>query len=67
MRRVAASPSVPGMRMSISTTSGRCSRARRHGLVAVGGLADDHDVVLGVEQGTEAGPHQRLVVGDERR
>ena len=36
-----------------------------HGLVAVGGLADDGDVVLRVEQGPEPAAHQRLVVGDD--
>ena len=32
---------------------------------AVGGLADDVEVVLGVEDHAEAGAHQRLVVGDQ--
>ena len=36
-----------------------------HRLVAVGRLADHGDVVLGVEQGPEPSPHQRLVVGDD--
>ena len=58
---------APGMRMSMSTTSGAWLARQRDGLVAVGGLADDLDVVLGVEQGAEAGPHQRLVVGEQRR
>ena len=43
------------MRMSISTTSGRSVGRQAHRLVAVHGLADDGDVVLGVEQGVEAG------------
>ena len=55
---------MPGIRMSISTTSGRRSRASAHRLVAVGGLADHLDVGLGVEQRPEPGPHQRLVVGE---
>jgi hypothetical protein len=33
--------------------------------VAVGRLADDVDVLLGVEDHAEAGAHQRLVVGDQ--
>ena len=41
-------------------------RLPRHcdGLVAVRGFAHDVDVVLGVEEGAEAGPHERLVVGE---
>ncbi|MGI9099714.1 MAG: hypothetical protein ACR2H2_14705 [Solirubrobacteraceae bacterium] len=35
------------------------------GLLAVGRLADDRDVVLGLEHHPEAGAHQRLVVGDQ--
>ena len=35
------------------------------GLLAVGRLADDRDVVLGLEHHPEARPHERLVVGDE--
>ena len=52
------------MRMSISTTSGSGGpglEATPFG--AVGGLADDGDVVLGVQQHLEAGAHQLLVVG----
>ena len=36
-----------------------------HGRGAVRGVADDLHVVLGVEQGPEPGPHQRLVVGEQ--
>ena len=53
------------MRMSISTTSG-CSAVRGvDGCASVGGLADDLDVGLGVEDDAEAGAHERLVVGDQ--
>jgi len=45
------------------TTSGRFARHHVHGLAAVAGLADDLDVVGGLEQHREAGPHQGLVVG----
>ena len=37
------------------------------GLVPVGGLADDGDVRLGVEEGAKTGPDQGLVVGEQRR
>ena len=37
----------------------------RHRLGAVGGLADDVEVVLGVEDHLEPGAHERLVVGDQ--
>ncbi len=53
------------MRMSISTTSGRCCTAPADRRVAVGGLADHLDVGLGVEQRLEPGPHQGLVVGQQ--
>ena len=36
-------------------------------LLAVGGLGDDRDVVLAVEQRAEAGAHHRLVVGEQDR
>ena len=55
------------MRMSISTTSGFSRRACVDRLRAVGGLADDVDVVLGVEDHPEAGADERLVVGDQDR
>ena len=67
MRRVASSPSSCGIWTSISTTSG-CSRSRdRDGLVAVARLADDVEVVLGLEDHPEAGADQRLVVGEDDR
>ena len=65
MARVASSPSTPGMRMSIRTTSGRRARGQADRLVAVGGLADHLDAVLGVQQRPEPGPDQRLVVGQQ--
>ena len=49
----------------MSTTSGRVSTRQRDRVRAVDGLADDLDVVLGVEQRAEAGPDQRLVVGHQ--
>ena len=53
------------MRMSISTTSGLQPARELDRLGAVGGLADDVEVVLGVEDHAEAGAHERLVVGDQ--
>ena len=38
---------------------------QRDRLGAVGGLADDLDVVAGVEDHAEAAAHERLVVGDQ--
>ena len=58
-------PSTSGIRMSISTTSGRSARAMLDRLAAVGRLADDLDVGLGVEDHPEAVAHQGLVVGDQ--
>ena len=58
-------PSMPGMRTSISTTSGRRRAADAHRLVAVGRRADDGEVRLGVEQRGEAVAHDLLVVGDD--
>ena len=51
--------------MSIRTTSGRCRRAESNGGLAVGRLGDDVDVRLRLEDHPEAGPDERLVVGDE--
>ena len=48
--RVASMPSMPGMRMSISTTSGRCSRHSRTACGAVGRRADHGEVGLGGQQ-----------------
>ena len=63
--RVASMPSISGMRMSMSTTSGSSSRAMLDGLRAVVGLADDLEVVLDLEDHAEARAHEGLVVGDE--
>ena len=52
-RAVAATPSRPGIRRSISTTSGRSSRGERDRLVAVGRRADHLDVARAVEQRDE--------------
>ena len=64
-RRVASMPSMPGMRMSISTTSGAVRLGRRDRLLAGAGLGDDLDRAGRLEHGLEAGAHHRLVVGDD--
>ena len=46
---------MPGMRMSIRTTSGRCSRGQLDRLGAVGGLADDLEVAARSREHPEAG------------
>ena len=65
IRRVASMPSISGIRMSISTTSGSSSRDAVDACSAVGALADDLDVVLGLEDHAEAGADQRLVVDEQ--
>ena len=65
--RVAPSPSRRGIRMSMSTTSGRSSPASRTPSSAVGGLADHLDVGVAAQHQGERGPHQRVVVDDEDR
>ncbi len=52
--RSASMPSMPGILTSIRITSGRSSTARADALVAVGGLADDLDVVLDLQEGPQA-------------
>ena len=57
-------PSSTGIRMSISTTSGRSSRARRDGLAPVGRRADDL-APAGREHQLQPAADQVLVVGDQ--
>ena len=64
-RRVASTPSVPGMRRSMSTTCAPLLVSQRHRLVAVGGLADDADVALVVEHHGQRFPDGPLVIGDD--
>ena len=58
-------PSSAGMRMSNRHTSGRSRRASSTASPPVGGLADDLDARLGVEDHREPGADDLLVVGDE--
>ena len=65
MRWVAATPPMPGMRASISTTSGAAAGHELEGGLAGGGLAH-HEHVLGLRQdAAEALAHDRVVVHDE--
>ena len=65
MRRVACTPSVPGMRTSISTTSGELATTKFTACVAVRGLTDHLKVALGVEDHTKSHPQQLLIVDQE--
>ena len=65
IRRVAASPSITGMRMSIRTTSGRSSRTVRSASSPSAASPATSMSRLRVEQRPEAGPHQDLVVGEQ--
>ena len=62
--RAASRPSMPGIRISMSTTSGRCGH-RGHARLAVGGLPHHGDAVGGVKDDAETGPDQFLVVDHE--
>ena len=62
MRRVASTPSQIGIRRSIKTTSAR--GAERDGLLTIARGTDDGEAVDEPEEGDEALPHRRLVVGD---
>src|ERR671931_316927 len=65
MRLVASIPSSTGIRMSISTTSGRKRVAGRDGLLAVPCLGDHRRVGLVLEDLAQADADERLVVGEE--
>jgi hypothetical protein len=57
-------PSSSGMRMSMSTSSGRSSLVSLTASAAGGGFSDDFDVGLGPEDHPESGADELLVVGD---
>ena len=67
IRRVASTPSMPGIRTSISTTSGCSAAASATASRAVGRLADDLEVGLGLEDHAEAHAQQLLVVDEQDR
>ena len=52
--RVASMPSITGIWMSIEDDVGPVLAGERDALLAVRGLADHLDVVLGLQQGPEA-------------
>ena len=56
---------MPGMRTSISTTSGRCRRTSRTASSPSRGLGDDGDVAGRLQDHAQPGAHQRLVVDDQ--
>jgi len=65
IRRVASSPSTLGMRMFHQRHVGLEAPNGRDRLLAVGGLGDDVDVRLRLQQGAKARADHRLVVGDD--
>ena len=67
IRPIAVIPSMFGISRSISTTSGSSRRAIGDALAAVGGLADDFDVGLQVEEDAQARADDGVVVDDETR
>ena len=62
---MAATPSSTGIRMSISTTSGRYSHRCPDAGRPVGGLTDHLDVIGPLQQRPDARAHQVLVVDDQ--
>ena len=58
-------PSVPGMRTSMRTTSGRTRPTCATASSPVAGLTGDHEVGLGLQDHPEAGADEHLVVDDE--
>jgi hypothetical protein len=64
IRWVASIPSTPGIRTSISTTSGRVPGDYVQRRPAVGRLADHLDVLDLVEDHPESGAHEGLVVDE---
>ena len=58
-------PSVPGIRTSISTTSGRVFGGGPDRLVPVGRLADDLEARQRAQQCDESVPHDRMIVGHD--
>ena len=65
MRRVASMPSVPGIRMSISTTSGGLRRAKSTASSPSPASPVTAQVVFGLDDHAEPAAQQRLVVGQQ--
>ena len=64
MRRVASRPSISGIRMSMSTTSGRVRRTASTACAPLLGLGDDVYSVRAENHG-EPGSYQGLIVGHD--
>ena len=64
-RRVASDPSISGIRRSIRTTSGRCSRASSTACSPSAAARDDLDVRHAAEQPGEAVAHDAMVVCEQ--
>ena len=58
-------PSSCGMRMSISTTSGRCRSTAREHAAPVVGLADDLDALRAGQHHPQPRAHERVVVDEQ--
>ena len=65
MRRVVSMPLMPGMRTSISTTSGTSSCARSSAVAAVGRLADDLHALVELEHQHQPASEHGVVIADE--
>ncbi len=63
IRRVASKLLIPAIPISMRTTSGRTCCAKATASMRVGGLADHFQVGFGGEQGPDALPEQRVIVG----
>ena len=64
-RRVASIPSSSGMRMSMVSMSGSCSRAAGEGMLTVADLADDGQINVGVDRHAQPLALEFLFVGDD--
>lgn len=65
--RMAGSVEPPGMLTSSTSTRGVVSGDPPFGQLHVTGLGDHLEVLFGVEQETQAGPHDLVIIGDHDR
>ena len=63
--RIPSSVPVGGIRMSVTTTSGRSVAAAAHERVVVGAGRHDLEVVLGVDELLDALAHDVVVLGED--
>ena len=66
-RRVASTPSMPGMIRSIKGHVGGVLRGEPHGLLPAPGLGDHADVALRLQEGPHPLAHQRVIVHQQHR